>query len=65
MAVVLLRYFEEKPGRWEAVRWLNGSQPRKGQTFRQYLRTWLDAAPERHKAFIRKLAGLYGLALDD
>jgi len=65
MAVVLLRYFEEKPGRWEAVRWLNGSKPRKGQTFRQYLRTWLDAAPERHKAFIRKLAGLYGLALDD
>ena len=65
MAVVLLRYFEEKPGRWEAVRWLNGSKSRKGQTFRQYLRTWLDAAPERHKAFIRKLAGLYGFALDD
>jgi len=65
MAVVLLRYFEEKPERWEAVRWLNGSKSRKGQTFRQYLRTWLDAAPERHKAFIRKLAGLYGFALDD
>tara|TARA_B100001146_G_scaffold202169_1_gene193904 strand:+ start:539 stop:1372 length:834 start_codon:yes stop_codon:yes gene_type:complete len=65
MALVLLRLFEEKPERWEAVRWLNGPKQDKGQPFEKYLRNWFDAAPERHKAFIRKLAGLYGISLPD
>jgi hypothetical protein len=61
MALVLLRLFEEKPERWDAVRWLNSSQSRKGETFQQYLRKWRDAVPMRHKAFVEKLAGLYGV----
>ena len=65
MALVLLRLFEEKPERWEAVRWLNGPKQGKGQPFEKYLRNWCDAAPDRHKAFIRKLAGLYGISLPD
>ena len=61
MALVLLRLFEEKPGRWEAVRWLNSSPPLRGATFQQYLRKWRDAVPMRHKAFVEKLAALFGV----
>ena len=65
MALVLLRLFEEKPGRWDAVRWLNGPLSRKGDTFLQYLSKWRNAAPQRHKAFIAQIAGLFGLSLGD
>ena len=61
MALILLRLFEEKPERWDAVRWLNHSPPSKGETFQQYLRKWRDAVPMHHKAFVGKLAGLYGV----
>ena len=61
MALILLRLFEEKPERWDAVRWLNHSPPSKGETFQQYLRKWRDAVPMHHKAFVEKLAGLYGV----
>ena len=63
MALVLLRLFEEKPERWESVRWLNSGAPREGETFQQYLRKWRDAVPGRHKAFVDKLAGLFGVPL--
>ena len=63
MALVLLRLFEEKPARWDSVRWLNGPLSRKGDTFQQYLLKWRDAAPARHKAFIEKLADLFGVSL--
>jgi hypothetical protein len=61
MALILLRLFEEKPERWDAVRWLNSSPPAGGDTFQQYLRKWRDAVPMRHKAFVKKIAGLYGV----
>lgn len=63
MAVVLLQMFEERPQRWEAVRWLNSKPSPKGQTFEQYLQTWHDAVPRRHKTFVRQIADLYGISL--
>ena len=63
MALVLLRLFEEKPERWDAVRWLNSSPTRQGETFQQYLGKWRDAVPGRHKGFVEKLAGLFGVSL--
>lgn len=64
MAVVLLALFEAQPESWEAVRWLNSGEPSKdGVTFQQYLEKWHGAAPEKHKAFVRKIAGLYGVKI--
>jgi len=63
MAVVLLRLFEEKPERWESVRWLNSSPSPEGATFQQYLRKWRAAAPKRHKAFVEKIATLFGVSI--
>lgn len=63
MAVVLLHLFEEDPGRWEAVRWLNATTAVEGDTFAVYLQHWRDAAPPRHKAFVEKVAAIYGITL--
>lgn len=63
MALVFLQLFEEQPERWEAVRWLNSSPPREGKTFTEYLQEWHDAVPARHKPFVAKIAGLYGVAI--
>ena len=64
MAVVLLRYFEEQPERWEAVRWLNSAPSPQGETFEQYLRKWRAAVPERHREFVQSVAELFGVTLD-
>ncbi|MCS5628218.1 MAG: hypothetical protein NZ935_11590 [Planctomycetes bacterium] len=63
MALVLLRLFEEKPARWDAVRWLNSSPRQNGETFQQHLRKWRDAVPKRHRAFVEQLAGLFGVSI--
>jgi len=62
MAVVLLRLFETEPERWESVRWLNHTPSPAEETFPQYLQKWHDAVPERHQPFVKKIAGLYGIA---
>lgn len=63
MSVVLLRLFEEEPSRWEAVRWLNTAPSPKGEPLRDYLGRWHRAVPERHKAFVERIARLYGVDL--
>ena len=65
MAQVFLKLFEEDPSRWGSVRWLNSTPSPKGETFQQYLTKWRNAAPEKHKPFITKVAGLYGVTLAD
>jgi hypothetical protein len=63
MAVVLLAMFEEKPERWEAIRWLNQPPAAKDETFAAYLSRWHAAAPEKHQPFIAEVAKLYGQTL--
>jgi len=63
MSLVLLRLFEEDPRRWEAVRWLNTAPSPEGETFRDYLGRWHQAVPDRHKAFVGRIAKLYGVEL--
>ncbi|MEI7901135.1 MAG: hypothetical protein WCK89_12860 [bacterium] len=60
MSLVFLHLLEEKPARWEAVRWLNSTPAVKGDTFAMYLQKWHDAVPARHQAFVNKVAVLYG-----
>jgi hypothetical protein len=65
MAVVLLHVFEEQPDRWEAVRWLNSTPPREGDTLATYLQNWHDAAPPKHQPLVRKIGDLFGVALKE
>jgi hypothetical protein len=63
MAVVLLELFEEKPERWESVRWLNSKKSPEGETFETYMKKWHGAVPERYKSFVQQVAGLYGVKI--
>ncbi len=63
MAVVLLALFEERPERWDAIRWLNHRPAAKDETFAAYLSRWHTAAPEKHQTFIAEIAKLYGKPL--
>lgn len=64
MAVVLLAMFERDPSHWGAIRWLNPSPSRKGESFTTYLTKWRNAVPERHVPFVEQVAELYGIELD-
>jgi hypothetical protein len=64
MSLVFLRLFEEEPGRWEAVRWLNHEPSPPGETFQEYLQKWHDAVPDRHKPFVAQVADLYGIEIN-
>lgn len=61
MAVVLLPWFEEKPERWEAVRYLNVTAAKDGLSFQDYMQKWHNDAPKKHQLFIKKIASAYGL----
>lgn len=61
MATVLLRLFEEEPGRWEAVRWLNVEAAPKDEPFAAYLARWRAAVPERHRGFVDEVRKSFGL----
>ena len=63
MAVILLHYLEEKPQRWEAVRWLNADPSPQGESFRDHLRRWYLATPEPQRETVSLLAELYGMKL--
>jgi len=65
MAIVLLRLFEQQPGRWEAVRWLNDPPRMQGRTFSQHLSAWKAAVPRRHKEFVDRVARLFGVTIQD
>lgn len=60
MAAALLPLFEEKPERWEAVRWLNAARPRGKASFGEFLKNWRDASPQKHRAFIEQIAEAFG-----
>jgi NitT/TauT family transport system substrate-binding protein len=57
VANLMLPLFEENPELWEAIGFLNLDAP--GETFQQYLQTWLDNAPPRYKDVIRYLITLF------
>ena len=65
IAVVLLRLLEDDPAGWESIRWLHAKPTAQGAPFAEYLANWRQAVPERHKAFVARLAGLLGCPLDE
>lgn len=62
MSLVLLEMFEQIPGSWEAVSWLNSRPSAKGETFEFYLQKWLRAAPARHQPFIADIMKAFGVS---
>jgi hypothetical protein len=65
MSLVLLQLLEERPERWEAVRWLNHAPAQPGDDLGAYMRKWHDAAPPRHRPLVKQLAGLFGAPLSE
>ncbi len=61
MAASLLPLFEEYAGAWEAVATLNVVKGDASRTFRTYLQDWSRSAPEKHRAFIGKIAKKFGV----
>jgi hypothetical protein len=59
VATVLLPLFEDNEAFWEAIGYLN-LEPKRS-TFREYLETWHDNAPDEYKDTIRYIMGLFGV----
>lgn len=56
----LLAFFENYPEGWEAISYINQTKPDDSQTFEEYLGDWHNAAPPRHKAFVKRIAAFFG-----
>ncbi len=60
-ALALLPLFEAQPQHWNAIRYLNSTPSPQGETFQQYLTKWHNAAPQKHREFIIKVAAMFGV----
>ena len=61
ISLALLPLLEEKPGRWEAFRWLNATARPENEPFTCYLTRWEENTPEEHKATVQGVRELFGL----
>lgn len=61
VADALLGFFEEKPARFAAFRWLNATPRPEDEPFKSYLERWERNAPEEHRGTIREVRALFGL----
>jgi hypothetical protein len=63
VAAALLPLFEKSPQSWEAVGYLNLGRPEEPKTFEEYLAKWHRDVPARHKPFVEKISGLFGIKI--
>lgn len=63
VALALLPLFEESPEHWRAVEWINTGPASPGKSFRKYLDDWRRHAPERHRAFISRIAKRFDILI--
>ncbi|MCX5684336.1 MAG: hypothetical protein NT049_11715 [Planctomycetota bacterium] len=61
VATVLLPLFEAQPEAWEAVTWLNKEDFSGNYTFADHLKAWRRQCPEKHRAFVTKVAETFGI----
>jgi len=64
LAIILLEDFEAEPTGWEAIRWINTGPRGPDDSLRTYLLHWRRSAPEKHRAFIDRIAGSLGQKLE-
>ncbi|HLY10776.1 MAG TPA: hypothetical protein VKW04_15845 [Planctomycetota bacterium] len=64
IAAALLPAFEEAPEHWEALKSLNTLHGDARRPFSRYLGDWSRSSAEKHRPFIRSLAGRLGATVD-
>jgi hypothetical protein len=63
VAAQLLPLFEAEPAEWQAVQYLNGWRAEGNQPFDEFLKSWWQTAPEKHRPFIESIAQKFGIKL--
>lgn len=63
MAAAILPLFEEDPSGWSGLATLNAVRGDATRSLEAYLRDWHRSAPEPRRAFLRALAGRFGIAI--
>jgi len=64
VATALLSMFESEPHHWQAISYLNKGKGSETESFSGYLRRWHAEAPKKHKPFIGRIAGKFGISLN-
>lgn len=60
IAAALLPLFEDDPGRWAVIRWLNAGEGGQPARFRDHLAAWRERVPEEQAAAVEALAAAFG-----
>jgi hypothetical protein len=63
IAAALLPVFEESPGRWAAIHWLNAADQPQPDDFRAHLAAWRDRVPPEQAATVEAIAEAFGTPL--
>lgn len=61
-ATALLPLFEQAPGNWRAIAYLNPDKASAAKEFGDYLADWQAACPAEQKELVRQTMALFGLA---
>lgn len=61
-ATALLPLFEQAPGNWRAITYLNPDKASATKDFRDYLADWHAACPAEQKELVRQTMALFGFA---
>lgn len=62
VANALLPLFEQNPGNWSALGFLNADQPPRAKGFKDYLLEWQAACPDQFRPFVAQVAAMFGVA---
>ena len=63
VATALLPLFEESPGRWAAIHWLNPADQPQPDNFRDHLAAWRERVPAEQKPTVETVARVFGMPL--
>lgn len=61
-ATALLPFFEQAPGNWRAITFLNPDKASAGKDFEAYLAEWHAACPAEQQELVRRTMALFGFA---
>lgn len=63
IAAALLPLFEEDPGRWAAIHWLNATERPQPADLRDHLAAWRDRVPAEQAEAVETIAEAFGVPL--
>jgi hypothetical protein len=58
---LLLALFEQDPGGWAAIGYLNADRADAAKSFQDYLEAWCLACPERHRHVVQRIMLMFGM----